>query len=68
MAHFGFDILQPFSELGQFGGCDEDHVELDYHETCEFKILSKLFTRKVRRPFDTLALEATHIVLLQDLR
>lgn len=37
--YFGFDVLQPLPELGQFRRRDQDHVELDHHQAGKFKIL-----------------------------
>lgn len=63
--HFGFDVLQPFPELGQFRRRNQDHVELDHHQAGEFQIL------KSKDPGHSLATGyvaeslATHIILFQ---
>lgn len=41
--YFGFDVLQPLPELGQFRRRNQDHVELDHHQAGKFQILEQKF-------------------------
>ena len=63
--YFGFDVLQPLPELGQFGRRNQDHVELDHHQAGKFQILkSKNSGQSLATGYVAESL-ATHIILFQ---
>jgi hypothetical protein len=63
--YFGFDVLQPLPELGQFRRRNQDHVELDHHQAGKFQILkSKNSGQSLATGYVAESL-ATHIILFQ---